>query len=831
MPLTGSPIHQHNNTIEIGFKNDVTNNNEILDHLPYDLPFNTTVVNSSNDDNNLVGSIEDNSEEKQNTNSPCLPCYAITAQAEIKEIEVASSIDVDVIEKNIPSDTYSEAAQSDCTENTLNRDKCRRKTKEEKLNEWMSGSRHAFRGKNKEERAQLQFDLASRRNRLRLEHAIKTGEFDPNKKTQQSKKVTKKKFDSMTKEEKESLERSRKLYRQRFTANMLDCLATEKNALKELINLRQALCLPDIDIEASKITLEKMQTFTFRPLILKRNPEIVLTVRACTYHSDKEIREKSESLYNSFQAMFMVPEDSAFVDAFLDTAAEYKEEMKDFKKELKGRVSKRKRELNESEKQSNISGSECSLSGVESDDTNSETDTDDDSSSASGLSDVESKISDVSVAPSTTKSECEVDFSISKPRVESANQLQDEGVAEVPQLRNIGDILTDKIENKGCQFHSSRSLNASEALSGEQKAQNQSQDKIENSSSNNNVHHEENNTVSEVDVLENKNTTNGHDPRSDNISNMELSTRSTKRSDQNYDGDDCITDPLLVKRKKLSGDLMEKQIISKISQHVTVKEFSGTKLSSENEIIQISDLVTTQVADLDYNCLETTRKETVKTMSEKETIPVNRTVIKRQSHRIKTQNILVEREEIANDDISRDNVENAEKCELKVSHILRPAQNRRTRNNSMFIEKEREHEIKTPILHQAQKERISVTNNNCIEANKSSKKKGEILPPQSTLAESANKLHTENTYLETEVTERMDKSESGMQPQGHAIPSKGQRRSPRIHTGTTITEISNSAQENNSKNNIMQQKDNDEEFEIKSIEKNAGWIPKFYHNK
>lgn len=203
----------------------------------------------------------------------------------------------------------------------------KRPTKIERMNRWMCGARNINKGRSKEDRARLQYQLATHRNRLRYEHQIRTGEYDPARRAREKKlkKMQHKSWKPKTREEYNEMRRQRAILKRQERFRTFEFLKTEQKMLELLINIYDSLSEDNRNEKRCIELLTELQNLPLRSLLLIKNPEVVYTVSRIVKHPDKAVREKAMRVCDRFMAMFGVPEDQTFMEAFNDEVAKFQE--------------------------------------------------------------------------------------------------------------------------------------------------------------------------------------------------------------------------------------------------------------------------------------------------------------------------------------------------------------------------------------------------------------------------------------------------------------------------------------------------------------------------
>ncbi|XP_076636163.1 JIL-1 anchoring and stabilizing protein isoform X2 [Colletes latitarsis] len=194
------------------------------------------------------------------------------------------------------------------------------------------------------EKARAQWEWSTARNAMRLKAQLESGEILPEQ--------VKDCLDfnvHVPDEEKRLLAKDGALHRK---TNKLRWLRIEAQLLQLDANIKSNLGLdranPDVCLQA----MDDMLSLTIDPLMLKKHPHIVETVKRLRRYignladwklneeeeanfkqKAEQIRQKAEHIYNKFKAMFTIPEGQSFWQSFSDQVVHFKKLTKDMPEE------------------------------------------------------------------------------------------------------------------------------------------------------------------------------------------------------------------------------------------------------------------------------------------------------------------------------------------------------------------------------------------------------------------------------------------------------------------------------------------------------------------
>ncbi|XP_076178485.1 JIL-1 anchoring and stabilizing protein isoform X3 [Ptiloglossa arizonensis] len=194
------------------------------------------------------------------------------------------------------------------------------------------------------EKARTQWEWSTARNAMKMKAQLESGEILPEQ--------VKDCLDfnvHVPDEEKRLLAKDGALHRK---TNKLRWLRIEAQLLQLDANIKSNLGLdranPDICLQA----MDDMLSLTIDPLMLKKHPHIVETVKRLRRYignladwklneeeeanfkqKAEQIRQKAEHIYNKFKAMFTIPEGQSFWQSFSDQVVHFKKLTKDMPEE------------------------------------------------------------------------------------------------------------------------------------------------------------------------------------------------------------------------------------------------------------------------------------------------------------------------------------------------------------------------------------------------------------------------------------------------------------------------------------------------------------------
>ncbi|XP_053991889.1 PC4 and SFRS1-interacting protein [Hylaeus anthracinus] len=194
------------------------------------------------------------------------------------------------------------------------------------------------------EKARTQWEWSTARNAMKLKAQLESGEILPEQ--------VKDCLDfnvHVPDEEKRLLAKDGALHRK---TNKLRWMRIEAQLLQLDANIKSNLGLdranPDICLQA----MDDMLSLTIDPLMLKKHPHIVETVKRLRRYignladwklneeeetifkqKAEQIRQKAEHIYNKFKAMFTIPEGQSFWQSFSDQVVNFKKLTKDMPEE------------------------------------------------------------------------------------------------------------------------------------------------------------------------------------------------------------------------------------------------------------------------------------------------------------------------------------------------------------------------------------------------------------------------------------------------------------------------------------------------------------------
>ncbi|XP_015610277.1 PC4 and SFRS1-interacting protein isoform X2 [Cephus cinctus] len=194
------------------------------------------------------------------------------------------------------------------------------------------------------EKARTQWDWTTARNAMKLKSQLESGEILPEQ--------VKDSLDfnvHVPEEEKRLLAKDGAVYRRNYK---LRWLRIESHLLQLDAQIKSNLGLDRANADKCLQAMDEMLALSIDPLMLKKHPHIVETVKRLRRYignladwklSEEEvvifkqkaevIRQKAEHIYNKFKAMFTIPEGQSFWQSFSDQVVHFKELTKDMPEE------------------------------------------------------------------------------------------------------------------------------------------------------------------------------------------------------------------------------------------------------------------------------------------------------------------------------------------------------------------------------------------------------------------------------------------------------------------------------------------------------------------
>lgn len=201
----------------------------------------------------------------------------------------------------------------------------------------------------KNEKARIQWEASVIKDGKELKAKIESGECIPE--------VVKKEFEEKYHARAQQIEQNKKTLLLDDKKERLAYLKTETQLLNLDVRIKSSLGLKHADPEACLNTLDEMLELKLSPLMLKKHPEVVETIKKLRKYvgnitawnmteEEKQIftfkaaniRAKSEHVYNKIKSMFLVPYDKSFWEVFAD-------ELKEFNKQTECLASEEKYQL------------------------------------------------------------------------------------------------------------------------------------------------------------------------------------------------------------------------------------------------------------------------------------------------------------------------------------------------------------------------------------------------------------------------------------------------------------------------------------------------------
>lgn len=201
----------------------------------------------------------------------------------------------------------------------------------------------------KNEKARIQWEAGVIRDGKELKAKIESGEGIPE--------VVKKEFEEKYHARVQQIEQNKKNLLLDDKNEKLAYLQAETQLLDLDVRIKTSLGLKHADPEACLNTLDELLELKLNPLMLKKHPEVVETIKKLRKYvgnitawnmSEEEkhvftikaanIRAKAEHVYNKIKSMFLVPYDKSFWEVFAD-------ELKKFNKQTECLASEEKYQL------------------------------------------------------------------------------------------------------------------------------------------------------------------------------------------------------------------------------------------------------------------------------------------------------------------------------------------------------------------------------------------------------------------------------------------------------------------------------------------------------
>lgn len=187
--------------------------------------------------------------------------------------------------------------------------------------------------------AEIQWDKATAKNAIKFKQSVESGEFIPEeiKRKIEAKTVRTEKEEELLKKEKVLAGRKEKVR----------WLKVEQRLVDLDIDIKTALHYQRPDMKKCLEYLDELLTMPVAPLMFKRQPDIVTTIRKLRKYigpeddpADKamaqewngaaqKIRLKSDHVFHKIQSCFAVPEGKSFWDSFENQLMEYRDVTKD----------------------------------------------------------------------------------------------------------------------------------------------------------------------------------------------------------------------------------------------------------------------------------------------------------------------------------------------------------------------------------------------------------------------------------------------------------------------------------------------------------------------
>ncbi|XP_037082234.1 lens epithelium-derived growth factor-like [Pollicipes pollicipes] len=169
----------------------------------------------------------------------------------------------------------------------------------------------------KSEKARIMWDTATAINLARLRHQLERGECVPER--LREKLLAR---GDVAAEVKEKLKNEK---RQEMRKSKLWWLRDEARLIELDYHIKLNLIIDEQNHEKCIKVFEELSQMNMAPLMLKKNPEIVETVRKCRkYTGSSEIRELADKCYQKFKKMFVVPPGKMFREYFDEQLAQFR---------------------------------------------------------------------------------------------------------------------------------------------------------------------------------------------------------------------------------------------------------------------------------------------------------------------------------------------------------------------------------------------------------------------------------------------------------------------------------------------------------------------------
>ncbi len=152
-----------------------------------------------------------------------------------------------------------------------------------------------------------QRQLACKRNVLRKQQQVQSGEFVALSLDERQQRNKKKNLTSRLRQKRHFLE-------------------TETKLLEYNVEILKAMEIGKIQVGKCVESLKKLSTLTLSPLLLKKNPEVVRTVECLRrFPESNHIREQAKAIYYRLMAMCVVPQSSTFMETLKRNVSEFQQ--------------------------------------------------------------------------------------------------------------------------------------------------------------------------------------------------------------------------------------------------------------------------------------------------------------------------------------------------------------------------------------------------------------------------------------------------------------------------------------------------------------------------
>lgn len=152
--------------------------------------------------------------------------------------------------------------------------------------------------------------VTSEQTTLQLKHQIESGKYlsDEHLVSKLQKKIA---------EKEEEKERKKKEKYERKKREKMSLLQIEVKLKMIDVNIKESLGMGGQNFNKCIEVMCELDSMILSPLILKNNPDIVITVRKCRKFKNSDvIRKKADYLYNKFKSMFMIGDTESFTQIF-----------------------------------------------------------------------------------------------------------------------------------------------------------------------------------------------------------------------------------------------------------------------------------------------------------------------------------------------------------------------------------------------------------------------------------------------------------------------------------------------------------------------------------